>query len=352
MDDLVKQATEHVFGEPEELDGERVTGFEFDEEFDFSQFMDAFKTTGMQATHLGKAVDLFRKIQEEREENGLKLFLGYTSNMVSSGNRELIRYLVEHNLVDVLVTTGGGVEEDLIKTRHDFVLGDFDADGETLRKNSTNRIGNIYASNKGYMWLEEFIQPILAELHEQQKTDRYVSTPSDIIKTLGERVDAEDSMYYWAAENNIPVYCPTFTDGAIGANIMLYTHEHEDFAVDLAKDIERLTMEALDAEDTAMIILGAGPAKHHVCQANILRGGCKYAIYINLDTWNTGSDGGADPDEAVSWGKIHVEGESVKVFCDATIAFPLIVAGGLFKPDMTYYPTTFPSASRKRMLST
>ena len=44
-----------------------------------------------------------------------KIFLGFTSNLISSGVREHIRFLVQHRMVDVLVTTAGGVEEDLIK---------------------------------------------------------------------------------------------------------------------------------------------------------------------------------------------------------------------------------------------
>lgn len=47
-----------------------------------------------------------------------KIFLGFTSNLISSGVREHIRYLVQHKMVDVLVTTAGGIEEDLIKVRH------------------------------------------------------------------------------------------------------------------------------------------------------------------------------------------------------------------------------------------
>ena len=46
-----------------------------------------------------------------------KIFLGFTSNLISSGVREHIRYLVQHKMVDVLVTTAGGIEEDLIKVR-------------------------------------------------------------------------------------------------------------------------------------------------------------------------------------------------------------------------------------------
>ncbi|KAI8609383.1 DHS-like NAD/FAD-binding domain-containing protein, partial [Chytriomyces sp. MP71] len=39
-----------------------------------------------------------------------------------------------------------------------------------------------------------------------------------------------------------------------------------------------------------------------------------------------GSDAGARPDEAVSWGKIRIEAKPVKVYADATVVFPLIVS--------------------------
>ena len=51
----------------------------------------------------------------ERGAVRAKLFLGYTSNLVSAGVREHIRYLVQHRMVDVVVTTAGGIEEDFIK---------------------------------------------------------------------------------------------------------------------------------------------------------------------------------------------------------------------------------------------
>lgn len=53
-----------------------------------------------------------------RESTRAKVFLGFTSNLISSGVREQIRFLVQHRMIDVLVTTAGGVEEDLIKVTH------------------------------------------------------------------------------------------------------------------------------------------------------------------------------------------------------------------------------------------
>ena len=50
-----------------------------------------------------------------RRKHKCTIFLGYTSNLVSSGLRETLRFLVEHKMIDAIVTTAGGVEEDFIK---------------------------------------------------------------------------------------------------------------------------------------------------------------------------------------------------------------------------------------------
>ncbi|MEM2974476.1 MAG: deoxyhypusine synthase family protein, partial [Candidatus Micrarchaeia archaeon] len=78
-----------------------------------------------------------------------------------------------------------------------------------------------------------------------------------------------------------------------------------------------------------IILLGGGFVKHHTCNANLFREGADYAVYITTDTEEGGSDSGARPDEAVSWGKIKTKNSSrmIKVYADATLAFPLIVAG-------------------------
>lgn len=55
------------------------------------------------------------KIMENREKVRCTIFLGYTSNMASCGMREYIRYLCQHKMIDCIVTTTGGIEEDIMK---------------------------------------------------------------------------------------------------------------------------------------------------------------------------------------------------------------------------------------------
>lgn len=57
-----------------------------------------------------------------------------------------------------------------------------------------------------------------------------------------------------------------------------------------------------------------------------MRNGADYSVYINTASEYDGSDAGARPDEAVSWGKIKIEAKPVKVWAEATLVFPIIVA--------------------------
>ena len=54
--------------------------------------------------------------------------MGYTSNMASCGMRDIIKYLAQHKMIDCIVTTTGGIEEDLMKTLGSFHMGDYQMD--------------------------------------------------------------------------------------------------------------------------------------------------------------------------------------------------------------------------------
>jgi deoxyhypusine synthase len=139
--------------------------------------------------------------EQEQKFQKSTLFLGFTSNMISSGVRESIKFLVKHRLVDVVVTTAGGVEEDLMKCLAPHIMGEFHLQGSVLREQGVNRIGNILVPNNNYCKFEDWIMPILDKLVEEQKEKvGFVWTPSRIIERLGLEINHEDSMCYWAAK--------------------------------------------------------------------------------------------------------------------------------------------------------
>ncbi len=305
------------------ISGIAIKGYDFNHGVDYTALIKSFTSTGYQATEFSKATEIVNRMLLDRAT----IFLGYTSNMVSSGLRDVFRYLVEHKLVHVVVTTAGGIEEDIIKCLGDFILGDFRASGAELRKQGINRIGNIYAPNSLYVQFEQFMRPLLDEVYAEQKKGRVI-TPSDLVWKLGEKINNPASICYWAWKNKIRIYCPAFTDGALGDNMYFSMFKHPGFVLDIALDNQRLNDMTIGLQKSGLIILGSGVVKHSILNANMLRNGAEYAVYINTAHELDGSDAGALPDEAVSWGKILPSGKGamVKVFGDATILFPLLVA--------------------------
>jgi len=255
------------------------------------------------------------------------VFLGCTSNLVSAGTRETIRWLLQHKKVDCLVTTAGGIEEDIIKCLAPHYLGDFALKGAELRAKGINRIGNLLVPNRNYCLFEDWFSPLLGSmLDEQLARPGFYWSPASMIHKMGEAINDPQSICYWAWKNNIPVFCPAITDGSIGDMIYFHSFKRPGLVVDIAQDIRALNNLALKARASGMLIFGGGLVKHHICNANLMRNGANFAVFVNTGQEFDGSDSGAKPDEAVSWGKVRVDAKPVKVHADATLILPLLVA--------------------------
>jgi deoxyhypusine synthase len=313
---------ENILKKSAEIDGVSIKGYDFNNGINYEKILDSYGSMGLQASHFAKAIEIINEMIKEKAF----ISLGYTSNMATSGMREIIRYLAEHKKVNLLATTCGGIEEDIIKCLGDFKLGDFRAKGAELRELGINRAGNIFIPNSRYCDFEDFIIPILEEFYKRQKETGKITTPRELIWKLGEKINNKESIYYHCYKNKIPVFCPAITDGSIGDMIYFFKSSHPDFVIDIAEDIWELNNSTLGKDKTGIIVLGAGVIKHALCNANLYRNGADYAVYINTAQEFDGSDSGALPEEAISWGKISVNAKKIKLYSDASLVFPLIVA--------------------------
>ncbi|BFZ59019.1 Deoxyhypusine synthase [Saitoella coloradoensis] len=376
QDDAAKAAAAVlVKSTPMPSDAKIIRGVDFEEEktpITVQELMSRMPLIGFQGTALGRACEIVNEMRDWRPEpkeetveteeeepvqdsnedgpvdeeaaaeassyqppqDKTTIFLGYTSNLISSGLRETIKYLAKTKQISCIVTTAGGVEEDFIKCLGPTYAGDFNLPGKDLRSKGLNRIGNLLVPNDNYCKFEDWVIPILDTMLEEQKTTGRIWTPSAMIRRLGKEINNEDSVYYWCYKNNIPVFCPAITDGSLGDMIYFHSFRNPGLIVDIARDIRLINTMAVRAVKTGMLILGGGVVKHHICNANLMRNGADYAVYINTGQEFDGSDAGARPDEAVSWGKIRGDGAMMeKVYADATIVFPLIVAGTFARHD-------------------
>ncbi|KAK7679135.1 Deoxyhypusine synthase [Cerrena zonata] len=320
-----------VKSEPVPDDFVEVLGIDYSKDSAYNMkavdLIDSMRTMGFQASSVASACDIINKMRAWR---------GKHIDELPEHERT-----VQHKLVSGIVASAGGIEEDLIKCLAPTYMGDFALPGKGLRDKGMNRIGNLLVPNDNYCKFEEWIVPVLDKVLEEQEESMKklgseglnadsdaIWTPSRLIDRLGKEINDESSVLYWAHKNKIPIFCPALTDGSIGDMLFFHTFKAspQRFRLDIVSDIRKINSMSMEASHAGMIILGGGLIKHHICNACLMRNGADYAVYINTGQEFDGSDAGARPDEAVSWGKIKSDAKQVKVYADVSVVFPLIVA--------------------------
>ena len=144
----------------------QVKDFQWKEGMTVKELVKAYSSVGFQSVELARAAEVFVKMKK----NSAKIFLTFTSNMVTSGLRGFFAQLIKLGMANVIVTTVGGIEEDIMKaTGEVFRIGRFDLDDVELHEQGINRIGNLFIKNESYMNFEDRITPILDKLYQKQK---------------------------------------------------------------------------------------------------------------------------------------------------------------------------------------
>ncbi len=276
---------------------------------------------------VAKKVGSASKILGDMFSEGSTNFLSFPACIVSTGTRGVIKEALKREMFDVVITTCGTLDHDLARVWENYYHGRFDADDSELHQQQINRLGNIFIPNSSYgEVLEKNMQPLLEEIVDE-KGDSF--STKEIIWEFGKRIDDEDSILYWAAENKIPIYVPGITDGAFGFQLWMYWQNNRNFNMDLMKDQQDLSDTIFSAEESGALIVGGGISKHHTIWWNQFRDGLDRAVYITTAVEYDGSLSGARAEEAVSWGKISEEADHCTVQGDATVMLPLIL-GSLF----------------------
>jgi deoxyhypusine synthase len=258
-------------------------------------------------------------------------FLSFPADIVATGTRGVIRELVKRKLVDLLITTCGTLDHDVARCWRNYYKGSFIMNDSRLHKEGLNRLGNVLVPNDSYgTIIEQKIQDLLEDLYNEGKREL---TTSELSREIGLRCCDETSILHWAAKNNIPVFVPGITDGAVGYQLWFFSQEHSDFRINLLKDEGELSNIIFDAKKSGALIVGGGISKHHTIWWNQFKGGLDYVVYISTaDEWD-GSLSGARPREAISWGKISEKAKHIMIEGDATVILPIITSSLLTRLD-------------------
>ncbi len=277
---------------------------------------DNLSCVGFQSVELSNATNAIAKMKK----SGAKIYLTFTSNMVTSGLRGFFAQIIRLGLCDCIVTTTGAIEEDIMKAMGEkFKLGQFKPDDIELHERGVNRVGNILITSESYCKFEEKIKPMLQDLYK--KSNRW--SVSGMLREFGKMFDDENSILSMASRHNVPIFCPSITDGSLGFHLFMFQQEKPDFVVDVVMDFKNILFSTTQDDLKGLISLGGGVSKHHAILACLLNGGVDYAVYLTTARHTSGSMSGATTDEAKSWGKIKDDSDAATVVGDVSITFPL-----------------------------
>ena len=275
------------------------------------------------AGKLGKGAELVTKMFRDSDYT---VFLTLAGALVPGGLRRIIAQLIAEDYIHVIVTTGANMVHDMIEALgHRHKIGLFKANNHKLKQEKIGRIGDIYIEHRAFKDLEKWLFKFLEEIPTSK---RHQISPSDLFYEIGKRIEDKNSILANAAKKNVPIICPGLPDSIAGFHLWIYSQD-KDFHLYPLGDISKLVDKVYEAKKSGMIILGGGWPKHFALFGNTFREGVDIAVQITMDRPEPGGLSGAPLEEAVSWRKVKTEENTVTIVCDATIAFPLIIAAAI-----------------------
>jgi deoxyhypusine synthase len=294
---------------------EEIIPVKIKKEMKVSELVSGMKGMGFGAGNIGKASEILKKMFEDKE---CRIFFGVAGAMVPSGMKEVILDILDKT--DVFVTTGANLTHDLIESLGEkHYHGEDITDDNELNKRGIDRIYNVYMKNEVYEKLEDFFIRNFEELNK-------CTNILEFLWKLGELTPREGILKK-CHKNKIPIFCPGIADSGIGLMMWGRISEGKKTHIDVFSDLKDIIDIAWTSKKRGIIYVCGGTPKNFIQQALQFSKGADYGIQITTDRSETGGSSGAPLREGVSWGKMNPNADFIDVFCDATIALPLIYAG-------------------------
>ena len=300
-----------------------------------------FEGTSIQARNLGRALRVWENALTDPKRP--TIFLGLAGPLIAAGLRKVLRDIIDWGLVDVVVSTGAVLYQDIYQSiggRH--WMGTPNADDVRLRELYLDRIYDTYVDELKFEETDRAIGAV---------TDQFPPRPAssrEFLQFLGERFDAPDSIIATAARRGVPVFSPALIDSSIGIGLTLHYQKNRGkprFVLDAVRDNYELVQILAHSPRTGVVYIGGGTPKNWIndgiVMANYAFGregeGHFYALQITTDVPHWGGLSGSTLDEAQSWGKISKTATRSMAHVEASIGLPLLV-GALWDRRRDWQP--------------
>ncbi len=299
--------------------------------FDARKIIEGMGKMSFTSRDTARAAKIYNEMLADKD---CSIFLTLAGSTSAGGCMDLYTDLVKHNMVDAIVATGASIIDmdffEALGFKH-YQGSQFQDDTE-LRNNYIDRIYDTYIDEEELQACDKTICDIANSLKPKSYTSR------EFIKELGKYLKTnskkKNSLIETAYDNNVPIFCPAFTDSSAGFGLVMHQEQNpkSHITIDSIREFREITEIKLKSKQSGLLMVGGGVPKNFiqdtvVC-AELLGKKVdmhKYAIQITVADTRDGACSSSTLKEASSWGKVDVTKEQM-VFAEATSVLPLIAS--------------------------
>ncbi|MGE5313401.1 MAG: 1,9-bis(guanidino)-5-aza-nonane synthase [Acidobacteriota bacterium] len=300
--------------------------------FDSTPIINAMREMSFSSRDTARAADIFKKMIEEKNCTTILTLAGSTS---AGGCMNVYADMIRFNMIDAVVATGASIVDmdffEGLGFKH--YKGTPFIDDSMLRNNYVDRIYDTYIDEEQLQNCDSTIKKIADSLEPRPYSSReFIAEMGKYLKKHGKK---KNSLVQLAYENNVPIFCPAFSDSSAGFGLVMHQWERRkqgkpSMSLDSAKDFLELTEIKMAAKTSGLFMVGGGVPKNFA-QDTVVCAEClgkevpmhKYAVQITVADVRDGACSSSTLKEASSWGKVDTTFEQM-VYAEATTVVPLI----------------------------
>ena len=299
--------------------------------FDSTKIIEAMKDMSFSARDTAKAAELFNTMINDKDCTIILCIAGSTS---AAGCMRIYADMIKYNMADVVVASAATIVDmdffEALGFRH--YKGSAAVDDKKLRELYIDRIYDTFIDEEQLQICDNTVKKIADSLPKRPYSSR------EFIREMGkyllETARKKDSLVQLAYENNVPIFCPAFSDSSAGFGLVKHQCENEKnhISIDSVKDFRELTEIKIKSATSGLFMIGGGVPKNFaqdtVICAEILGKPVpmhKYAVQITVADVRDGACSGSTLKEATSWGKVDTGFEQM-VYAEAASVLPLIIS--------------------------
>ena len=299
--------------------------------FDSRKIIESMGKMSFTSRDTARASNIFNEMLSDKNCTTFLTLAGSTS---AAGCMKIYSDMIKYNMIDVIVATGASIIDmdffEALGFRH--YQGSQFQDDTQLRENYIDRIYDTYIDEEELQACDKAICDIADSLEPRPYTSReFIKEIGKYLKTNAKK---KGSLIETAYDNNVPIFCPAFTDSSAGFGLVMHQEKNPKkyITIDSVREFRELTEIKIKSKSSGLLMIGGGVPKNFVQDtvvcAELLGKKTdmhKYAVQITVADTRDGACSSSTLKEASSWGKVDVSKEQM-VFAEATSILPLIAS--------------------------